>query len=82
MTLVPTSTTGPQAGDAANVWLPYVVTSTQVLDPTGGSTGPYKVVIKPGSSDTVSVSSVQNVLVDQNALFIVANSAPGRPLTC
>ena len=27
MTLVPTSTTGPQAGDAANVWLPYVVTS-------------------------------------------------------
>jgi len=74
MTLVPTATTGPQAGDAANVWLPKVGTVTQVLDPTGGATGPYKVTLIPGTSDTVNVASVLTVTVDQNALFIVANS--------
>lgn len=64
----------PQAGDAANVWLPKVGTATQVSDPTGGATGPYKVTLIPGTSDTVDVASVLNVVVDQNALFIVANA--------
>jgi hypothetical protein len=67
-------TLAPQAGDAANVWLPKVGTVTQVVDPTGGSTGPYKVTLIPGSSDTVNVASVLTVTVDQNALFIVANA--------
>lgn len=67
-------TLAPQAGDAANVWLPKVTAVSQVTDPTGGSTGPYKVTLAPGSSDTVNVASVLSVVVDQNALFIVANS--------
>lgn len=64
----------PQTGDAANKWLPSVVSVTQVLDPTGGATGPWKVVLSPGSGDTVNVASVQTVLVDQNTLFITATS--------
>lgn len=64
----------PQASDAPNLWLPSVVTATQVVDPTGGSTGPYKITMKPGTNDTVDVASVLNVVVDQNALFIVANA--------
>ena len=64
----------PQTGDAANVWLPKVVSVTQVLDPTGGSPGPWKIVLQPGSSDTVNVASVQTVLLDQSALVIKATS--------
>ena len=64
----------PQAGDSAGKWLPKVVSTTQVLDSAGSSTGPWKVVIQPGTADTVNVASVQTVLVDQNAQFIKATS--------
>lgn len=64
----------PQTGDAASKWLPSVVSVTQVLDSTGAATGPWKVVLSPGTGDTVNVASVQTVLVDQNALFITATS--------
>lgn len=64
----------PQTGDAANVWLPHVGTVTQVTDPTGGATGPWKVTLIPGTSDTVNAGSVQNVVLDQGALVIKATS--------
>lgn len=65
----------PQTGDAASKWLPSVVSVTAITDPTGASqVGQYKVVLSPGSADTVNVASVQTVFVDANTLFITATS--------
>lgn len=65
----------PQTGDAANKWLPSVVTSTAVTAPDGsGSVGQYVVTLQPGSADTVNVASVQTTRVDPNAFFLVATS--------
>ena len=65
----------PQTGDAANKWLPSVVSVTSITDPAGGGQiGQYKVVLQPGSADTVNVASVQTVYVDGNTLFITATS--------
>ena len=74
-TLVPTSTTGPQAGDAANKWLPHVGTVTAITAPDGsGQVGQYLVTLIPGTADTVNVSSVQTIRVDADTLFITATS--------
>lgn len=65
----------PQTGDAANKWLPQVIASTAIVDPTGAAqVGQYKVTLQPGSADTVNVSSVQTMFVDPNAFFLVATS--------
>lgn len=65
----------PQTGDAANVWLPQVVSSTAVTAPDGsGQVGQYVVVLKPGTSDQVNVASVQSMKVDPGAFFLVATS--------
>lgn len=62
----------PVSGDAANVWLPTITSITAITasDGTNTETGQYKVVIKPGTKDTVNVASVQTVYVDANTLFI------------
>ena len=66
----------PVTADAANKWLPTVVSITANVDPAGsGQVGSYKVVLKPGSADLVNVASVQTVTVDANALFIVASGS-------
>jgi hypothetical protein len=63
----------PTTGDAANKWLPTVGVITPALAPDGsGNVGTYRVTLAPGSSDTVNVASVQTVVVDRNALVIVA----------
>lgn len=70
-------TLAPQAGDAANVWLPKVTSVTAIQNSdgvNGNQTGQYDVRLSPGTSDTVNVASVLNVKVDANALFICANS--------
>lgn len=65
----------PQTGDAANKWLPQVVSSTAVTAPDGsGQVGQYVVVLQPGTADTVNVASVQSMKVDPGAFFLVATS--------
>lgn len=65
----------PQTGDAANKWLPQVVSSTAVTAPDGsGQIGQYAVVLQPGSADLVNVASVQTMKVDPGAFFLVATS--------
>jgi hypothetical protein len=65
----------PQTGDAAGKWLPTVVSVTAITAPDGsGQIGQYKVVISPGTADTVNVASVMTVFVDADTLFITATS--------
>jgi hypothetical protein len=67
----------PQTGDVAAKWLPSVVSSTAIVNNdgvNGNQTGQYKVVLSPGTADTVNVSSVQTMYVDPNAFFLVATS--------
>jgi|SRR6185437_14365790 len=62
-----------QSGDAANKWLPSVVSVTPFTAPDGsGQVGQYQIALQPGSADTVNVASVQTMKVDRGALVIVA----------
>ena len=53
---------------------PQVVTATQIADPTGGTTGPVKLVLQPGTGDTNNVASTMTYLLDQNVVVGVAAS--------
>jgi hypothetical protein len=66
----------PVTSDAANKWLPSVVSVTPFTAPDGsGQVGAYRVVLQPGTADTVNVASVQTVVLDRNALVIVATGS-------
>ena len=66
----------PVTSDAANKWLPSVVSVTANVDPGGsGAVGSYTVKLSPGTADVVNVSSVQTVTLDRNALVIVATGS-------
>lgn len=66
----------PVTSDTPGKWLPTVVSVTPVTAPDGsGQVGTVKVVLQPGSSDLVNVASVQTLVVDSRALFIVATGA-------
>lgn len=63
----------PTTGDAASKWLPSVGTITPATAPDGsGNVGTYRITLIPGTGDQVNVASVQTIVVDRNALFVVA----------
>lgn len=66
----------PVTSDAANKWLPSVVSITAFSDPGGsGQVGQYLVKLQPGTADLVNVASVQTVKVDWGALWIIASGS-------
>lgn len=58
----------PPASTTASVIFPQVVSVSQVLDSAGAATGPVKLVLKPGTGDTVNASSVLSLVLDQNVI--------------
>jgi hypothetical protein len=64
----------PQTGDAASVWLPKVVSTTAINDPTGAlQAGQYLVVLSPGTSDTVNAASVAPLRLNAGTVFVTAS---------
>lgn len=62
---------GPLTGAAYSTVFPSFSSYTEVTDPAGsGQVGQVKLVLTPGSSDTVNSSSVLNFTLDANAIVV------------
>lgn len=57
------------SSDNANTQFPVVVSATKITDPTGANqTGQVKLVLQPGSKDTVNVASPMTFYLDPNVV--------------
>ena len=63
----------PAGGTAASAIYPSITSVTQVLDSAGSATGPVLLVLAPGTSDVVNVTSPMRYTLDQDVEVVTVS---------
>lgn len=63
----------PAGGTAASAIYPAIVSVTQTLASAGAATGPITLVLAPGTSDTVNVTSPMRNTLDQDVEVVTVS---------